>query len=42
MDGWAYDTLYEVEVDNVVLGDGERRTYVYAVFVEREALIDDP
>ena len=42
VDGWEYDTLYEVEVDNVVLGDGERRRYAYAVFVEREGLIDYP
>ena len=42
VDGWEYDTLYEVEVDNVVLGDGDRRGYAYAVFVEREGLIDDP
>ena len=42
VDGWEYDTLYEVAIDNVVLGDGERRRYVYAVFIEREGLIDDP
>ena len=42
VDGWEYDTLYEVEIDNVVLGDGERRRYVYAVFIEREGLIDYP
>ena len=42
VDGWEYDTLYEVAIDNVVLGDGERRRYVYAVFIERQRLIDDP
>ena len=40
--GWEYDTLYEVEIDNVVLRDGERRRYVYAVFIERAGLIDYP
>ena len=39
---WEYDTLYEVEIDGVVLRDGERRRYVYSVFIEREALIDYP
>ena len=39
VDGWEYDTLYEVEIDNVVLQDGESRRYVYAVFIEREALL---
>lgn len=42
VDGWEYDTLYEVEIDNVVLRDGVRRRYVYAVFIERESLIDYP
>ena len=42
VDGWEYDTLYEVEIDNVVLRDGERRRYVYAVFIERAGLIDYP
>ena len=42
MDGWEYDTLYEVEIDNVVLRDGERRRYVYSVFIERAGLIDYP
>ena len=41
VDGWEYDTLYEVEIDNVVLGGGERWRYVYAVFVERDGLIAD-
>ena len=40
--GWEYDTLYEVEIDNVVLRDGDRRRYVYAVFIERQGLIDYP
>ena len=42
VDGWEYDTLYEVEIDNVVLRDGESRRYVYSVFIEREGLIDYP
>ena len=42
VDGWEYDTLYEVEIDNVDLGDGERRRYVYAVFIERDGLVDYP
>lgn len=40
--GWEYDTLYDVEIDNVVLRDGDRRRYVYAVFIERQGLIDYP
>ena len=42
VDGWEYDTLYEVEIDDVALGDGERRSYVYSVFIERQGLIDYP
>ena len=42
VEDWEYDTLYEVEIDGVVLRDGERRRYVYSVFIEREALIDYP
>lgn len=42
VDGWEYDTLYEVEIDNVALRDGERRRYVYSVFIEREGLIGYP
>ena len=42
VDGWEYDTLYEVEIDNVDLGDGDRRSYTYPVFIERDGLIDYP
>ena len=40
VDDWEYDTLYEVEIDNVILQDGEVRSYVYSVFIEYEALKD--
>ena len=36
--GWAYDTLYEVEISGVALQDGTTRDYVYAVFIERDNL----
>ena len=36
--GWAYDTLYEVEISGVALQDGTTRDYVYSVFIERDNL----
>lgn len=42
VDGWEYDTLYEVEIDNVGLRGGDRRSYAYSVFIEHQGLIDHP
>ena len=36
--GWAFDTLYEVEISGVTLQAGRTRDYRYFVFVERENL----
>ena len=38
VEGWEYDTLYEVEVANVRLPGGRREAYLYSVFIERETL----
>ena len=35
---WQYDTLYEVEIANVLLSTGRRRSYASSVFLERENL----
>lgn len=35
---WDYDTLYEVEIANVAMQSGDRRDYVYEVFIERNNL----
>ena len=35
---WEYDTLYEVEIANVVLPGGRRESYSYSVFIERQNL----
>ena len=35
VEGWEYDTLYEVEISNVTLQNGETRSYSYPVFIER-------
>ena len=40
VDGWEYDTLYEVVIDKVVLQDGETRRYVYPVLIERAELLE--
>lgn len=37
VEGWEYDTLYEVEISNVVLQNGTTRDYSYPVFIDREA-----
>ena len=34
VDGWNYNTLYEVEIKNVVLNDGSTRDYSYSVFIK--------
>ena len=38
VEGWAYDTLYEVEIEDVVFSDGRRADYSYSVFIERDNL----
>ena len=38
VEGWEYDTLYEVEIANVLLPGGRRASYSYSVFIERENL----
>ena len=38
VEGWQYDTLYEVEIANVILPDGLRESYSYSVFIERDNL----
>ena len=35
VEGWAYDTLYEVEISNVTLRNGVTRSYAYPVFLDR-------
>jgi len=35
VEGWEYDTLYEVEISNVTLRSGETRSYSYPVFIDR-------
>ena len=36
--GWDYDTLYEVEIGNVAMQSGETRSFEYPVFIERDNL----
>ena len=38
VEGWKYDTLYEVEISNVTMQSGETRRFSYPVFIERESL----
>ena len=38
VEGWRYDTLYEVEISNVTMQSGETRSYSYPVFIEQDAL----
>ena len=35
VEGWEYDTLYEVEISNVTLRGGVTRRYSYPVFIDR-------
>ncbi len=35
VEGWEYDTLYEVEIRNVSMQSGETRSYSYPVFIDR-------
>ena len=38
VEGWDYDTLYEVEIGNVAMQSGETRRFSYPVLIERESL----
>ena len=38
VEGWEYDTLYEVEIANVIFSDGLGDSYSYSVFIERQNL----
>ena len=38
VEGWEYDTLYEVEIGNVIMQSGATRSFSYPVFIERENL----
>ena len=38
VEGWEYDTLYEVEISNVSLQSGLKTSYSYSVFIERDNL----
>ena len=35
VEGWEYDTLYEVEISNVSMQSGQTRSYSYPVFIDR-------
>ena len=35
---WRSDTLYQVQISNITMQSGERRTYSYPVLIERESL----
>ena len=35
VEGWEYDTLYQVEISNVSMQSGETRSYSYPVFIDR-------
>ena len=35
---WKYDTLYQVEIDNVAMQSREPRSFSYEVFIERATL----
>lgn len=37
-EGWDYDTLYEVDIDNVAMQSEKTRSFSYAVFIERDNL----
>ena len=42
VEGWEYDTVYEVEISGVVMQSGETRNYSYPVFIERAGLHRPP
>ena len=35
---WQYDTLYEVEIENILFSDGRSSDYSYSVFIGRDNL----
>lgn len=37
--GWEFDTAYEVEISGITMQDGSTRAYRYFVVVERDALV---
>ena len=38
VEGWEYDTLYEVEINNVAMRGGATQSYSYPVLVDRANL----
>ena len=38
VEGWDYDTLYEVEIGNVAMQSGETRSFSYPVLIDRESI----
>ena len=38
VEGWEYDTLYEVEISNVTLRSGATQSYSYPVFIDRASI----
>ena len=38
VEGWEYDTLYEVEISNVTLRSGATRSYAYPVFIDQAGI----
>ena len=38
VEGWEYDTLYEVEISNVTLQSGATQSYSYPVFIDRASI----
>ena len=38
VEGWEYDTLYEVEISNVAMRSGARMSYSYPVFIDRASI----
>ena len=38
VEGWEYDTLYEVEISNVAMRSGTTQSYSYPVFVDRASI----
>ena len=38
VEGWEYDTLYEVEISNVTLRSRETQSYSYPVFIDRASI----
>lgn len=36
VEGWEYNTLYQVEIDHVAMQSGETRSFSYPVFIDRD------